>query len=1256
MHNTNSMTMRSRSQSPHHDDSTRHKSKGDWRRKIVLKISFPRSNIVTLWISFVTLFLLPHTVQCSGFDKEGVYVIDGIWIDDFAQDSTRYGGWQIKNGDTGDLGNPYIDEAPKAPLIFHGIFTKINSNTASGYNTMYRYFSCLRGAMVYVSFDYAFCDYADGDMRYGSHYIQVGLNHDVSQEYDMEGGTPLTSLEPDLSFVNNLEGNIVKCDDLTKWDYKTVSNYLAGSVEKRTQFLIIIQSLVTSYNDFHVLFNLEIECVALPTTEPTPEPSAPSTEPTTDPTMIPSVDPTSGPSASPSASPTLTPSTAPTQSPTKCVDYTSSSFVTYNSNDGHGNVSTVNISPQVQESFDLDADASVLYYNDPPTADLNVPYINAWIGCDISNDEVCFIDCIGTASCLLANIVPSSAFTERVLIRCNHKFSCKSMTLNYSQSLSANLNTITIECSALLACNDYVLNLISDVDHANATELYVTLYCMTTLSCQATTINVRQPFSSEIEVYINVYCVQENSCKELAILNEHNENINIYLSSFEYSEGIQIKTSGAGYDLVHIQCGNDKDLRYLRYDTSDLLNDDELLNKAREEYTARRLPCEDIEITCSNIIDHQEYTMQCSMRYSLSDMVDVTQIIQSDRNCFWIDINRLYVPQCYGSCGQNITIYQHMMNVELEMIMGVSKDDRDTSISNIDTIVCEEYFGDVNVTIQTLSNIDAIVTAALRLYKDKEIIHDTGNDVYSQIINGSTECEEFDMETDVILINSTFSVQSISSNRDEVSALFGQGSLFHEEVNNLFREYYGEGIVPVFVVKADNFTLSPSTDPTPGPTQSPLDCPYNTFQIEHGSQDRTTICFDCEEDDIGYECQGGLFVNVEYSYWVSSHGDNESSTSSLHSITNNDSIISLQCPMGQCCVEHDGCDYFNDSVDPRSQLLCAENRNVSSITCSRCNDGYNEVLGTFRCGKCKRTDYAFVSLLFSCALVFTLFLIFVMSRPNALRTNIKQKEIDWRKLLLYDQKNLVIILTSKICMYYYQGLNQILSSRNISPTSVFQKTLLTLFDFDISLFSSGNENGICFIGGIDSGIYKLLTSYIWYIFVVLNVLIIALLSRARSYLCGGRMACACIPYIKIACINIILMTAGPLLATSFKVLTCIEYIDGKYYHFFDSEIACYGPIWWLAGVLPITILCGTLMIFWYIVYKQSAQQRENESNPYRTFTKRFTYNMWYWEFVLFIRRFGIAALTSFYGIAYTFSSVVLTSFIVLLLALQTKFN
>eukprot|EP01083_Nonionella_stella_P101901 289405_1 len=444
-------------------------------------------------------------------------------------------------------------------------------------------------------------------------------------------------------------------------------------------------------------------------------------------------------------------------------------------------------------------------------------------------------------------------------------------------------------------------------------------------------------------------------------------------------------------------------------------------------------------------------------------------------------------------------------------------------------------------------------------------------------------------------------------------------------------------------------TAAPSTAPSPAPSSKPSaaptysTCSYNTFRYRN-----TSGCFECNVDDIGYECQGGSTLNVEYGYWVSAKAKNGYNTLQMINTSYSDPVISLRCPVGQCCANHAGCDYFESGV------LCAKNRNMSSVTCSRCDNGYNELLGSATCGdQCKQTDYILVSLLFVMALIFALVLLFILSRPTHLLSNLTddRKEINWRKLVVYDRKSLVIVLLFKIYLYYYQGLSQILFAKNITPTSQFAKMVLALFDFDVSLVSISSNKGFCFIAGIQSGVYELLISYIGYIFIAINVGIIAL---AWKCLCGRRNT-SYQPYIKSGCMYMILMTAGPLLSTSFKFLTCINVHD-KPYHFHDAEMPCYGYIWFFAGLLPIVLLCGVLLRLWFVIYKQDASQKTNETNPYRSVTKRFKSNMWHWEFVLFIRRFGIAALTSFYDLADQMTSIILVAFIVLLFALQTKFH
>eukprot|EP01083_Nonionella_stella_P125241 378754_1 len=100
-----------------------------------------------------------------------------------------------------------------------------------------------------------------------------------------------------------------------------------------------------------------------------------------------------------------------------------------------------------------------------------------------------------------------------------------------------------------------------------------------------------------------------------------------------------------------------------------------------------------------------------------------------------------------------MTIYSYPISVEFEMILGIDEASReelydffknDTSL-NIDERVCDEYFGDANATSQTLTNIDAIIEAALRFYRDAKSIHDIQMHPESQSKN-EINCDGFNLE------------------------------------------------------------------------------------------------------------------------------------------------------------------------------------------------------------------------------------------------------------------------------------------------------------------------------------------------------------------------------------------------------------------------------------------------------------------------------------------------------------------------------
>eukprot|EP01083_Nonionella_stella_P219253 785571_1 len=109
-------------------------------------------------------------------------------------------------------------------------------------------------------------------------------------------------------------------------------------------------------------------------------------------------------------------------------------------------------------------------------------------------------------------------------------------------------------------------------------------------------------------------------------------------------------------------------------------------------------------------------------------------------------------------------------------------------------------------------------------------------------------------------------------------------------------------------------TSAPSRAPSKGPI--PFTCGYGTFKYRNTSG--SSACFECDVGDIGYECQGGSTLNVEYGYWVGAQTQNGYNTLQMINTTYSDNpLISLRCPVGQCCANHPRCDHYFESLKLR---------------------------------------------------------------------------------------------------------------------------------------------------------------------------------------------------------------------------------------------------------------------------------------------------------------------------------------------------
>eukprot|EP01084_Bolivina_argentea_P054548 100035_1 len=499
------------------------------------------------------------------------------------------------------------------------------------------------------------------------------------------------------------------------------------------------------------------------------------------------------PTSEPTPQPTIAPSI-----PSLCVDY---SILPHKSFGLDITASTImyEINDTLNAIYMLNN--AIMYYNDPQTNDNPVPYLDSIIQCNKDNiSEICIIECIGPASCYFMHLNPISHSVQQILVKCSKKNSCGQMNLNYIQLKSPKLTEIVMMCLTSVSCNALSINLLNNEyskfvssDSDFPLEITITIYCVETLACQSLKIINQQNFITSSVVQINVFCVEKNSCKYLSVLNDDNTNLHTHLWFYEHSEDVKIDTPE--YKTVKIHCGNKNDSRYLQYNTFNLLNEEELLSRAQDEYASGHLPCEGVEITCKNIIDNKSYDQLCRMKYILSDRFDVTKIINSTtlQQCFWVDLELLFVPICDGTCGQNMSIYKHPISINFELKL-------EQGNSTFESLTCDEYFGDTNATSDTLSDIDVIIGAALSLFKEFEttkLIHRIQETPHTFLQNNklSITCTEYKSKEDVIPMSSKFVIESLQKNEHKVYKLFAHDSIFYDEVQKLLDKYFGNNIM-----------------------------------------------------------------------------------------------------------------------------------------------------------------------------------------------------------------------------------------------------------------------------------------------------------------------------------------------------------------------------------------------------------------------------------------------------------------------------
>eukprot|EP01083_Nonionella_stella_P302073 1039957_1 len=541
-----------------------------------------------------------------------------------------------------------------------------------------------------------------------------------------------------------------------------------------------------------------------PTTHPSLSPSrapslAPTLAPSVAPSMAPSNAPTTPPTIAPTNPPTNAPSLAPSQSPTACVDY-----FNYTSLDG---IDVLNDVTPHNHAFPLDA---AVQKHIPTTND---HFVRETILCDnndAKDENICFIGCYQVGLCALSSIecAPNTIWKE-IRVVCTEDV-CLYLNVNITDTT---VDTLTILCDGRFACDglQLTINAASNID--------VSVDCNEAFSCNDMVIHLMHDpdkDASDDDINVDITCYADSSCDGALITTDHSENIYINLNALRYSDDIRILHHF--WRNIKVNCAFNGDRRYIRYDTDNLLRNYEILELARDEYRQRKLPCEDIKIYCSN---NEHFERECEYKYALHN-ISSSDILNGEAkpNCYWLEIGQLYKATCKGTCGDQMIYTKYNKTFALSFYLGGNQDtddddddeqrrrrlqgNTDQNMTNLTESyrTCDEYFGTINATDDSLSSIDAIYADVLNVMIsfDDFVIHDILSPPYTILQNGLEQIECTNEGANTVSIMTNVTIESAESTEAVIGRVFASDGLFINKSAAFLSKFFG---IPITILSPD---------------------------------------------------------------------------------------------------------------------------------------------------------------------------------------------------------------------------------------------------------------------------------------------------------------------------------------------------------------------------------------------------------------------------------------------------------------------
>eukprot|EP01084_Bolivina_argentea_P052804 96962_1 len=602
-----------------------------------------------------------------------------------------------------------------------------------------------------------------------------------------------------------------------------------------------------------------------PTDNPTYSPSiTPSFHPTYSPTLAPSATPTSAPSNPPSVAPTAAPSISPTACPDdnpvinsndgqdiiydnielnilydlmymSDIDLNNSNVMKYENIGVRGNIwcntnYTKNITCYIecyQEAGcfqstiipkNLHLSKLVVYCRSRIScAEINIKVTNCTID-DVliicSAEQACdrmaiyfehatinsfFLHCTASSSCVSVNVVMTEIISDNYFhmsVLCDAKYACHNVTLLAQQIQMAYFKVF---CNKILACDSMEIV-------TTTSDQLLSLYCIHSFSCKLVSINLEtMNLTGTHFSNTSIDCLKKSSCDNLWI--QADDNVHIIFNIYRYSNNIKIIHKRP--NNLNLICGNDKEHRFIRYDTMDLKSLAELHALGQQEYSSNHMPCENILVDCTkDNIFHQ----QCIFEYEVNQL-NLAKFIKTRNktSCYWLEMNQVFNVMCKGNCNNEMKLYFYDQSFSFD----IAFDAADSNQSALFTI-CDTYFGNINNTDDSLNSIDAIFQNVLTTISafNRFEIYSIFHPPFSILSDGRMyiNCSN---DFDSIQITTNVTIQSGIKTQEEFDQLFHIDSTFVIQSQQLISELFGSPVtfkrVVTEIIKFNEFPVEEYT-------------------------------------------------------------------------------------------------------------------------------------------------------------------------------------------------------------------------------------------------------------------------------------------------------------------------------------------------------------------------------------------------------------------------------------------------------------